>query len=425
MIDQLRFFDPPIFSDDDDDDDISPRYLDSDEWDSSLEELYSISDEEFQEYELRRRAKRKKHERETSVFDSKRIYLLSAEKFYSAFPSEDDVSIATNNLILLKNWSVNIFTAVLTRSIGQELPHLVLENILRCLQSWPYRVLSLKIGFIAKTKNFIDVERIRMRELYAALIDIHSLMFEILFKNHCTSSMVYLQDHFRKLFDVAMRKMTLLDDFHTWLQGSDDEEETMHDFMSGICYKKLIKASGRDFDYFLHLGDSFSYLDGTRIALCVPGGVKEGCVKIYDVITGHCLLVHSIDIMDIPLGIALDGNQLTIVLKRDLLLLLEIYDIDADKSKPVARRTKPIATLYIGKTKTESFEKLLVVYIEGRRHLVAQKYDSIILIDLGTGSSLLPKVTKVYYILPLLSLFLLLFIMVKFCFPYCRVNEIC
>ncbi len=211
------------YDDDEDEDyDLEGSYIDSDDdWESSLDEFFAYSDDELFMRDMQRRSRHDKSKKEAKC-EAVRQYMLAAEKYYAAFPTEADAKLVSDNISFMKSWISNICNCKLSKYLGVWLPDLVMEKILRFLRD-PYRGdLDMTVGFIAKTEKFIDVEKVRMRELYAALQDVHSLLFEIMFKSHCTSNTIYLKQYFDKLIDVAMRKMTVLDDLHSWLLGTSD-----------------------------------------------------------------------------------------------------------------------------------------------------------------------------------------------------------
>ncbi len=373
------------------DDDGSFDYLDSDDdWDSSIdEEFYSYSDEDFYEHKFRMQMQHRKHKKEAQRSVAIKQYLTSAEKYYSAFPTAEDASDAMEGIVIWKSWIAGLCKAKLTKYIGHWLPDLVLEKILGYLYRSFIGDLSMKIEYVAKTEKFIDVEKFRMKELYAALHDIHSLLFEILFKNHCTANTIYLKEYFVKVFEIAIRKMTVLDDLHSWLlsgPGEDDGEKKNYDAMSGICYKTVIKETAKNFDYFLNLSDAYSYLDGDRLAVLIPCGLKEGFVRVYDIHSGTYMHTHLIDKLDVPLAMAIHGKYLALVLKSDSVANLCVYDLENDQEK--------VLTHKIGEITTECIHSMFFVEINGSLSLTIQYKENILIIDIGEDLHS-PKLTKV------------------------------
>ena len=251
-----------------------------------------------------------------------------------------------------------------------------MEKILQYLLN-SHGELQIKIGYIAKTQKFIDVEKLRLRELYAAILEIHAMFFEILFKNQLVSNTFTLHEHIKKLFQNALRKLSMVEELNSWLLNEDSSFEGSKGFLSGIYYCKLIKASGRDFDYLQPLNEAFTSFDGRHLAILVPGAIKESIVKIYDVRTFKCVALHSITPKGIAsLGVALNKNELALMLKKDGSCWVEIRDL-------LGYAGRKLVKLTLGATKKESIRKMLFIEFGELRKLLLQKDDDIVVIDVS------------------------------------------
>lgn len=257
-----------------------------------------------------------------------------------------------------------------------------MERILHYLLN-THGELRLKIGFIAKTQKFIDVEKLRLRELYAAVLEIHGLFFEILFKNPLVSNTLFIAEHVKKLFQIAMRRLNMLVEFDSWLLGEESPYEEKRGFTCGMFHCKLIKSSGRDFDYLQPLNESFTSFDGKHLAILIPGSMKESCIKIYDVNTFGVVKLHSIPKQDLVLGVALKDNQLALMLKHNGCCKIEIHDLRSETNHKTVKLT-------LGQAKKEIVTKLMFIQYDGSMtKLLAQKEDDVILIDVSISSGMM------------------------------------
>ena len=380
---------PPLFSDDDDSCEFDG---DSDDFDSSLDDYYDYSDEDDLKAHKMRKEARKNKRKKSQITEGMEAYQLSARQFYDSFPKVEDAEAILSQIISMRSWILDLFISTLEKCTGQALPQLVFENILKNLTHQSGQ-LHINIGFVAKTVKFIDVEKLRMNELYTALLEIYSLFFEILFhKHHLTANTTFLKEYIQKLFQVAMRKFVMLEELHAWLLGNDesaaDNDNQKTGFMSGVFHCKLLKSCGRDFDYWQPLNEAFASFDGKHLAVLAPGGVKEGCVKIYDVNSYHCSLSHNLSKDEIALGMSLKDNKLVLLLKRGLSCHLAIiYFLHKSKAQELK--------LDVAVSSKEAVRKMIFVEFEDQKRLIAQFADDIIVIDLGGESKSNPAVIKV------------------------------
>lgn len=275
----------------------------------------------------------------------------------------------------MKTWINNLSIFVLSRSLGRELPRLVMEKILQYLLN-SHGEIQVKIGFLSKTQRFKDVEKERMQQLYASVLEVHSLFFEILFKNELVSNTVHLGEYIRKLLQMAMGKLSMLEEFNSWLLHGETTQDGIKGFTSSVFYCSHIKASGHDFDYLQPLSNAFTDFDGRHLAMLVPGTVKESCVRIYDAKTCTFIGLHCIARGDVALGLALKNNGLALMLKRNGCCLIEIRGL-------VNCSHQILAKLIIGETKKHIAKKLMFIEYEGSTKLLAQKDDDIFVIGVG------------------------------------------
>ena len=308
-------------------------------------------------------------------------YRESARKFYVAFSDVESFDETLNTLMAMKIWINSLFTFVLSKSLGRQLPHLVLEKIMYNLLS-RHGEIQLNIGFLSKTRRFIDVEKLRLKELYAAVLDIHYLFFEILFKNELVSKSCVLREHIAKLFQIASRRLVMLQEFNSWLLNEDSSHERPRGFMSGMFYCKLIKTSGRDFDYLYPTNAALSSFDGRYLAIMIPGAVKESCIKIFDVNSFNFVTLHDIAKGDMPLCVALNRNELALMLKRSGFCWVEIRDV-------LGRSDRKQIRLTLGAIMKDVVRKMVFIEFGESRKLLVQKDNDIVVIDVSTDNGMI------------------------------------
>ena len=303
-------------------------------------------------------------------------YQKSAEKFYAAFPKEEDAKAVLNDLTSMKNWISSLLISSLVRNTGRLLPHLVMEKIFEMLLN-KYGEPQMKMGSIAKTKRFVDVENLRRKELYLAFLEIHMILFEILFKNQNISNTLYLKEVVRKLFQTALHRFTMLEELVSWLQCDYvSGPETPNGFMSGRFYCKALKGSSKDFDYLHTFNDSCSSFNGQHLAVLLRGVSKEGLMKIYDVSTFECVKRHCIDRDDVALSVALLDDHFALLLKKNACCCIELHTSQSNSYR------KP-SVVELGASCRDGPKRLLLTKFEKERKLLVQKEDDVIIVDIN------------------------------------------
>lgn len=246
--------------------------------------------------------------------------------------------------------------------------------------------LQLNIGYLAKTQRFIDLEKLRLRELYAAVLEIHRLFFEILFKNELVSKQHLLRENTRKLFQIATRKFVMVQELKSWLWNEESSlehspPENSEGFLSGLYYCKSIKASGRDFSCLLSTNEELSSFDGRYLAIMMPDFMKENFVKVFDVATFNFVTLHDITKGDAALGVALNNNDIALMLKRSGCCWVEIRDV-------LGRAYRKPIRLTLGTTKKEVARKMSFVEFGRSRKLLVQKDNDIVIIDVSMDNGM-------------------------------------
>jgi len=383
----------PIFSDEEDS---YGYYDDSDEWVSVEGDPDFSDDDELFGYRWLEARKESKREKEKSMEQNefKKRYQESARKFYIAFPDIESCEETVNYLMTMKSWINDLFASMLSKSLGGELPQLVIEKILQYMLNQNGQ-LQLKIGFISKTQRFIDVEKLRLQQLYSAVLELYCLFFEILFKNQLVSNTSFLGEHIKKLFQVTLRRLAMVQEFNSWLLG----EETSHDvdtgFMSGLFYCKLIKAAGRD--NFHPVNEALTSFGGRYLAVVIADTVKESCVNIFDVHTCDCVKLHYVWKGETVLGVALSNSELALMLRKEGCCWIEIRDVRGRGNQKAIRLT-------LGASKKEVVRKLIFVEFGSWRKLLVQKDSDIVVIDVSKDSGMIAlSVEKTHSELELLA----------------------
>ena len=279
-----------------------------------------------------------------------------------------------------------MFAFILSKSLGRQLPQLVIEKILQYLLN-RHGELQLNIGCLAKTQRFIDLEKSRLRELYAAILEIHRLFFEILFKNELVSKQHGLRENTRKLFQIASRKFVMVQELKSWLWSEESSLEGLppedsEGFLSGLYYCKSIKASGRDISCLLSTNVELSSFDGRYLAIMMPDFMKESFVKVFDVTTSNFVMLHDIAKGDTALGVALNNNDLALMLKRNGCCWIEIRGV-------LGRAYRKPIRLTLGITKKEVAKKMSFVEFEASRKLLVQKDNDVVIIDVSMDNGVI------------------------------------
>ena len=279
----------------------------------------------------------------------------------------------------MKSWINDLFASMLSKSLGGQLPQLVIEKILQNLLNRNGQ-LQLKVGFIAKTQRFIDVEKLRLQQLYAAVLELYCLFFEILFKNQLVSNTSFLGEHIRKLFQVTLRRLVMVQEFNSWVLGEEASQDGDTGFMSGVFYCKLIKAAGRD--YFHPINEALTSFGGRHLAVVIPDTVKESCVKIFDVNTFEFVKLHYVCKGETVLGVALSNSELALMLRKEGCCWIEIRDV-------LGRADRKAIRLTLGASKKDVMKKMIFVNFGSWRKLLVQKDNDIVVVDVSMDSGMI------------------------------------
>eukprot|EP00794_Sanderia_malayensis_P006313 gene6313-7036_t len=374
-----------------------------DDWDSSFDEEFarSLEDGDFYGHEMRRQMNARREKKKGNQSKAAMQYIESIEKYHSAFPSTEDAMNVSKNIVMLKSWIMHICMNSLARYMGQYLPTLVMEHIMKYLKRSYTGELCMKVEFFAKTEKFIDVEKLRIRELFAALLDIHSLLFVILFQVHNPSNLSHNKQRFVKLFDIATRKMTLLEDFYSWLSSGRDDYNSIsagkvkkYDFMSGICCQSFIRERSENSAYFGNWREVISCLRGEQLAVSY-NEAHGGFVKVYSVKNESCQYVCNLGKREVAIGVAIHCNLLAVLLQSETNVRLAVYDIGEDR--------KPLEYVLDGKDDSQVYHVMFFLeFGDGNQKLALQYKQDVVVINLGKDCSTI-TLNKKYEELSLLA----------------------